>query len=376
MRELNFISTGRLEWIERNDPKLITGDDAIVRPIVVGRCDGDTLPIHHRVSRAMQAGLKAGLLDPAVGNICGPVPFQGPFAIGHEAIAEVVETGPYVKNLNVGDTVVVPWSVSCGRCGMCKRGLTSKCTIARDGRDIAAYGFGPACGPYGGMIADLFRVPFAEHMLVPLPDGLDPLRVAAAGDNLADAWRTVVPQLRARPGATVLVLGGGGKSIGLYAAGLAVAHGASAVDYVDSSHRRLEVAHSFGAEARQPSGRLGKSASPRARYDIVVEASSTSAGIRHAIRATAPGGICTAAGYYFGTNTGIPLMHMYASDITLHVGVSHPRAVLPELLDWVHTNNFPAEIVTSHLGDFDDAPTAYAERATKVVLHRPAMMQN
>ncbi|HJW00389.1 MAG TPA: alcohol dehydrogenase catalytic domain-containing protein [Arthrobacter sp.] len=373
MRELNFISTGKLEWIERIDPKLITGDDAIVRPIVVGRCDGDALPIHHRVSRAMQAGLKTGLIDPAVGGICGPVPFRGPFAIGHEAIAEVVETGPYVKNLNVGDKVVVPWSVSCGRCGMCRRGLTSKCTIARDGRAIAAYGFGPACGPYGGMVADLVRVPFAEHMLVPLPDGLDPLRVAAASDNLSDGWRTVVPQLRTRPGATVLVLGGGGKSIGLYAAGLAVAHGASRVDYVDTSPRRLEVAESLGAGAHQ---RSGKSAIPGSGYDIVVEASSTGSGIRDAIRATAIGGICTAIGYYVGTNTGIPLMHMYANDITLHLGVSHPRAVLPELLDWVHSNSFPAEKVTSHLADFDDAPSAYAEHTTKLVLHRPALADN
>ncbi|MFF1252215.1 alcohol dehydrogenase catalytic domain-containing protein [Pseudarthrobacter sp. NPDC058329] len=371
MRELNFISTGKLDWIERNDPELITGDDAIVRPIVVSRCDGDTLPIHHRVSRAMQAGLKAGAIDPAVGSICGPVPFQGPFAIGHEAIAEVVETGAFVQNLRVGDKVVVPWSVSCGRCGTCRRGLTSKCITARDGRTLAAFGFGPASGHYGGMVSDLFRVPFADHMLVPLPVGLDPLRVAAASDNLSDAWRTVVPHLRARPGANVLVLGGGGKSIGLYAAGLAAAHGASVVDYVDSSPQRREVAASLGAVAHQRSGK--PAANPG--YDIVVEASSTTSGIRKAIRATAPGGICTAIGYYVGTNTGIPLMHMYANDITLHLGVSHPRAVLPELLDWVHKNNFPAEKVTSHLADFDDAPRAYAEHTTKLVLHRPALFQ-
>ncbi|MDR7166119.1 alcohol dehydrogenase [Pseudarthrobacter oxydans] len=373
MRELNFLSTGKLDWIERDNPEVISGGDAIVRPIVVSRCDGDTLPIHHRVSRAMQAGLKAGLIDPAVGSICGAVPFQGPFAIGHEAIAEVVETGSDVKGIRAGDKVVVPWSVSCGRCETCRRGLTSKCTTVRDGRTLAAYGFGPASGPYGGMVSDLFRVPFADHMLVPLPDGLDPLRVAAASDNLSDAWRTIVPHLKARPDAKVLVVGGGAKSIGLYAAGLAVAHGASVIDYVDTSHRRLEVADSLGANAHQ---RPKRSAIPGPAYDIVVEASSSTAGIRHAIRATAPGGICTAVGYYVGTNTGIPLMHMYANDITLHLGVSHPRAVLPELLNWVHHNNFPAERVTSHLADFDDAPTAYAQHATKLVLHRPALIQN
>jgi hypothetical protein len=60
MRELNFLSTGNLKWMEREDPVLMSGDDAVVRPFVVSRCDGDTLPLHHRVSRAMQIGLKQG----------------------------------------------------------------------------------------------------------------------------------------------------------------------------------------------------------------------------------------------------------------------------------------------------------------------------
>lgn len=97
------------------------------------------------------------------------------------------------------------------------------------------------------MVSDLIRVPHAGHMLVRLPDGLDPLRVAAASDNLSDAWRAVVPQLRARPGASVLVVGGAAQSIGLYAAGLAVAHGARAVDYLDRSRTRVHIAESLGA---------------------------------------------------------------------------------------------------------------------------------
>lgn len=361
MRELNLISAGRLEWVERPEPSLGSPADAIVRPIVVSRCDGDTLPVHRRVSRALQAGLKTGAIDPAVGHICGAVPFAGPFAIGHECVAEVVEVGASVRAVGVGDRVVVPWSVSCGTCDACRAGLTSKCRTTTAERTLAAYGFGPACGPYGGMVSDLVRVPFADHMLVKLPAGLDPLRVAAASDNLADAWRTVVPHLSRRPGARVLIVGGGAQSIGLYAAGLAVAHGADAVDYVDSSEDRRAIAESFGAYA-------GTEA--RGVYDIVVEASSRTRGLRSAIRSTAPGGICTAVGYYLARNTGVPLMHMYATDITLRLGVSHPRAVLPELLAWVHEHGFPAERVTTHLADFDAAPTAYATRTTKLVLHR------
>jgi threonine dehydrogenase-like Zn-dependent dehydrogenase len=367
VRELNYLAAGKLAWVERPDPTLQTEGDALVRPFVVSRCDGDTLPIHRRgVSRAMQAGLRAGLIDPAVGHICGPVPFHGPFAIGHEAIAEVVAVGAQVQGLEVGDKVVVPWSVSCGRCANCLRGLTSKCATTRE-PVLSAFGFGPASGPYGGMVSDLIRVPYAGHMLVRLPDGLDPLRVAAASDNLADAWRAVVPRLRARPGASVLVVGGAAQSIGLYAAGLAVAHGARVVDYVDRSHTRVHIAESLGAAGHV----TGRGYPLRTGgYDIVVEASSTTRGLRHALRSTAPGGFCTAVGYYVATNTGIPLMHMYATDITLHLGVSHPRAVLPELLEWVGRHDFPAEKVTTTLADFDDAPTAYATRTTKLVLHR------
>ena len=236
MRELTFIRSGSLEWRERPDPVLVDGTDALVRPFVASRCDGDVLPIHRPVSRAMQAGLKAGLIDPVVGSILGPVPFQGPFGIGHECVAQVTAVGDDVRDVNVGDVVVVPWAVSCGSCYECGLGLTAKCATMRadsPGGTLAAFGFGPATGAWGGMVADSLRVPHADHLLVRVPEGVDPLRVAAAGDNLADAWRAVVPPLRLRPDGTVLVIGGGAQSIGLYAAGLAVRHGASRVDYVD-----------------------------------------------------------------------------------------------------------------------------------------------
>ena len=173
-----------------------------------------------------------------------------------------------------------------------------------------------------------------------------------------------MPHLRALPGARVLVIGGGAQSIGLYAAGLAVAHGASAVDYLDASSRRRSIAHRLGAHTGERPRR------PEALYDIVVEASSSAKGLRFAVRSTAPGGICTAVGYYLAANTGVPLMHMYATDATLRVGVSHARAVLPELLAFVARSGFPAEQATTLTADWDDAPTAYATRTTKLVLQR------
>ncbi|MFG2004486.1 alcohol dehydrogenase catalytic domain-containing protein [Spirillospora sp. NPDC048911] len=366
MRELVFVRSGRLAWRERQDAVLADPGDAIVRPFVAGRCDGDSLPIHRPVSRAMQAGMMLGAIDPVVAGICGNVPFKGPFAIGHECVAQVVAVGSQVSGVRVGQTVVVPWAVSCGSCHRCERGLTSTCattTALSGGRTLAAFGFGTASGPWGGMIADRLRVPFADHMLVPVPSGVPPLRVAAAADNLADAWRSVVPPLREREGGSVLILGGGAKSIGLYAAGLAVEHGASVVDYLDDDPGRREIAASLGARARPLSA-------PGRRYDIAVEATSRARGLRRAVSALAPGGLCTAVGYYVGSCTGVPLMRMYATGATLRLGVSHVRAVLPDLLAFVERTGFPAERVTTLAADWNDAPTAYAARTTKVVLHR------
>jgi threonine dehydrogenase-like Zn-dependent dehydrogenase len=133
------------------------------------------------------------------------------------------------------------------------------------------------------------------------------------------------------------------------------------VDYLDADPQRRQIAETFGA--RTPSR-------PEGLYDVAVEATSRAAGIRRAVRALAPGGVCTAVGYYVATGTRVPLMHMYATDATLHLGVSHPRAVLPELLDFVSRTGFPAERVATLTADWDDAPTAYKARAVKVVLRR------
>ncbi len=172
----------------------------------------------------------------------------------------------------------------------------------------------------------------------------------------------------------MLVIGGGAQSIGLYAAGLAVRHGAATVDYLDDSTARLEIAQGFGATPHQVAKNRRRSAARPAGYDVVVEASSQTSGLRDAIRALKPGGICTATGYYLATGTKVPIMDMYATSATLRVGISHVRPLLPALLDFIATNGFPAEQVTSLLADWEGAPAAYAERATKLVLHRPPLV--
>jgi len=95
--------------------------------------------------------MTAELIDLAMACVCGSVPFKEPFAIGHECVAEVIAIGPAVTTVRVGQTVIVPWAISCGTCPRCLRGLTSTCattTAASPGQTLAAYGFGPASGAW------------------------------------------------------------------------------------------------------------------------------------------------------------------------------------------------------------------------------------
>ena len=375
MRQLTYIEKNRLEWWDAAEPRLEGGREAIVRPIAAGRCDGDRVFLHHNITNAIRVGVGLHYLDPIVQETLGARPYQGPFAVGHECVAEVVQCGEDVETVAAGDRVVVPWSVSCGSCHHCDIGLTSKC-LHQTTTPLSGYGFGECLGPWGGMVSDFVRVPFADAMLVKLPEGVDPACVASASDNIPDAWRSVAPQLMKRPNAPVLVVGGGARSIGLYAVGIAVALGAERVDYVDSDTERLRIAEEMGGNVIEIPERSRKTwlrkHAPRTvgEYPISVDASASVSGLTYAIRSLAPGGICTSVGYYFQRSTKIPFMHMFITSSTLHTGISHARASIPEVLELVASKRFRPELVSTLVADWDDAPVAYLEHTTKVVLTR------
>src|SRR5882724_5176574 len=144
MRQLTLTEDKQLEWWDVPAPRLQDPRDAIVRPLAVSACDLDT---------PMARGL---------------APLPGPIALGHEFVAEVVEAD---GGVNVGDIVSVPFQISCGTCARCRAGLTSDCESVPG---TAMFGFGPLGGDWGGALSDLVRVPYADHMLVPLPEGIDP----------------------------------------------------------------------------------------------------------------------------------------------------------------------------------------------------------
>ena len=335
MRQLQFLEAGRVEWQEVAEPQLEGAREALVRPLAVAMCDLDAWLIR------------------------GAVPFPGPFALGHEFVAEVVRAGDQAA-VAAGDRVIVPFQISCGRCDPCLRGVTASCSEVPP---TSMYGIGAAGGDWGGALADLVRVPFAGAMLIALPAAIDPVAVASLSDNVADGWRTVGPQLAERPGAPVLIVGGGAHAVSLYAAQAAVALGAERVDFVDTDPERLALAERLGANPVE-----GPAPRKAGSYPITVNASVDQAGLHCAIRSTEPGGACTNVGIYFQELTPVPLAEMYMRGIHLHTSRVSSRAVLPEVLELVASGRLDPAAVTSTVASFADAPDALADPPTKLIL--------
>jgi threonine dehydrogenase-like Zn-dependent dehydrogenase len=374
MKQLYYLKKRRLEWREVAAPTLQSTTDAMVRPIAAARCDLDNAFLLHDMSTAVRIGLALHILDPLVKEAIGVPPFEGPFPYGHECVAEVVQLGSDVKGFALGDTVIVPFQLSCGHCGTCRLNLTAHCETDRT-TPIRAFGFGKVTGDLGGMVTDLFRVPNAAHMLVKVPAGIAPATVASASDNIADGWRTVAPQLRARPGAPVLVLGGRAKSVSLYAAGAAVALGSERVDYVDTSDERLRIAESLGARAIKLDASYRRlrdsSALLKTGYPIAVDGNGVNGALDFAIRSLSAGGVCTTVFFHLRAGTPVPLWHMYVNGGTLTTGLANVRADLPDILETIRSGRLKPELVTTLLANWDDAPDALLDPTTKVVLVRP-----
>jgi alcohol dehydrogenase len=216
---------------------------------------------------------------------------------------------------------------------------------------------------WGGLLADLAIVPYADAMLVKLSAGMDPVVVASASDNIPDAWRTVGPQLAADPGAQVLVIGGdaGPNSIGLYAAGLAVTLGAANVTYLDQQPDRLVRAAALGAEVVEgpPPRKAGS-------YPITVDASGSPEGLRCALNSTSFDGTCTSPSVYL-EDPRVPMFSMYSRCCTLHTGRAHVRPAIPFVLGLVG-RGFDPSIVTSVVVPKDEAAAALADPPMKVVI--------
>jgi threonine dehydrogenase-like Zn-dependent dehydrogenase len=322
MRALFAGGGGKPHFRDIPEPRIEKGREAIVRPLAVALCDLDT---------------------PLIAN---QLPMAAPYAVGHEFTAEVVSVGEDVTSLRPGDRVTVPFQISCGGCVRCRSARTLDCTTVAP---LATYGLAAfGGGDWGGAIADLVRVPFADAMAIKLPDGADPIALASVSDNVADGYRCVAPHVRA--GEPLLVLGS--ASVGLYAVAVAQALGV-ACTYVDTVPERLSVAARLGATI------IDAPANGRKFGDFPVTAAciSTADGLRSALKSTEPGGICQSAGIHFQP-VELPMFDMYRRGVRLFTGRANARDDIPGILALVADGRLRPGDVTAQVVAVDNAVDA------------------
>jgi len=355
------------------DPKILNPRDALLRVSSTAICGSD---LH--------------LYDGYI-----PTMEQGDI-LGHEFMGEVVEIGPDVKNLKVGDRVVVPFTIACGHCYFCKASLWSLCDNSNPNAWMAekAYGYSGSglfgyshmFGGYAGGQAEYVRVPFADVGPIKVPEGMDDEQVLFLSDILPTAYMAV-ENCNIQPGDTVAIWGVG--PVGLLAVKCAYLLGAERVIAIDHYPHRLRLARDAGkAEVinyeeqdvfealddmtggRGPDscvdgvGMESHGHGVGASYDYLKAklflATDRPNALRQAIQACRKGGTVSIPGVYGGLLDKFPLGAAFAKGLTLKMGQTHVQRYLAPLLDHIVRGQIDPTFIITHKFQLDDAATGYA----------------
>lgn len=225
MKAVVFHDIGDIRLEDVPEPEIEQPTDAIVRITTSAICGTDL----HFV-RGTLGGMKKGLI------------------LGHEAVGFVEALGSDVRNLQIGDRVVVPSTIACGNCSYCRAGYYSQCDNANPhgkSSGTAFFGGPENSGSFNGLQAEKARIPFAHIGLIKLP--------AEISDDQAILLSDIFPtgyfgaeMAEITPGDTVAVFGCG--PVGQFAIASAKLMGASRVFAIDKHEDRLTMAQSQGAE--------------------------------------------------------------------------------------------------------------------------------
>lgn len=339
MRQLHYEGPRQLGWRDAPEPTIQADHEVVVSTIAATTC----------------------AVDEAI--IRGMSPFQPPFALGHESVARVVELGDDVVGLKVGDVVSVPYHRTCGVCSNCKSQLPLHC----EQKDVPpflvpSYGV-PHAGAWGGMMSEKYRVPWASHALVKIPKSVDPIAAVSVGDNLSDAWSTMVPHIRSRDKTDVLIAGWAG-GFGLYAILWAKAAGARSITYIDDDDHRLTLAGEIGADETliwEKGLKLSRV------YDLILHAHPDQSLLRVLLRAAAPGAFCTNVTIFF-ENVPLPLGMMHMSGVTLQSTYSPTRNFMPQVVDALERGEVDPRRIEAGIVEPENAPMALIDSKPKPIV--------
>jgi threonine dehydrogenase-like Zn-dependent dehydrogenase len=225
MKAVVFHDIGDIRLEDVPEPKIEQPTDAIVRLTASAICGTDL----HMV-RGTMPGMKAGTI------------------LGHEGVGIVEVYGDHVRNLEIGDRVIIPSTIACGSCSYCRAGYYSQCDAANPNGPAAGTAFfgGPqTTGPFNGLQAEKARIPFAHVGLVKLPDEISDEQAIMMSDIFPTGWFGA-ELAEIKPGDTVAVFGCG--PVGQFAIASAKLMGAGRVFAIDGNESRLDMARAQGAE--------------------------------------------------------------------------------------------------------------------------------
>ncbi len=238
-RGVAYIEPGKVEVQDIDFPELELKDGPGVHPDNVGR----KTP-HGAILRIVSTNICGSDQHMVRGRTTAPAGL----ILGHEITGEVIETGPGVEFIQVGDLCSVPFNIACGRCRQCKEGNTGVCLNTNPDRPGSAYGYVDMGGWVGGQ-AQYVMVPYADWNLLKFPDREQAMEKILDLTMLSDIFPTGfhgVYTAGVGPGSTVYIAGAG--PVGLAAAYSAQLLGAAVVIVGDRIPERLEQARSFGCE--------------------------------------------------------------------------------------------------------------------------------
>jgi threonine dehydrogenase-like Zn-dependent dehydrogenase len=368
-------------WIDKRkvrveevpDPKILNTRDAIVRVTSTAICGSD-LHLYNGFVPTMETG----------------------DILGHEFMGEVVELGPSVKNLKLGDRVVVPFPIACGQCTMCRRELFSLCENSNPNAWMAEklwghspaglFGYSHMLGGYAGGQAEYARVPFADVGPLKVPDGLRDEQVLFLSDIFPTGYMGA-EMCAIQPGDVIAVWGAG--PVGLFAIASAYLLGAERVIAIDRFPYRLQLAKERAGAAQtinyeevdvqealmemtagrgpdacidavgmEAHGHAAIYAYDRAKQALMLETDRPIA-LREAIMACRNGGIVSVIGVYGGFIDKFPMGAVVNRSLTIRSGQCHVQRYMRPLLERIERGEIDPSFVVTHRMTLEDAPRGF-----------------
>jgi threonine dehydrogenase-like Zn-dependent dehydrogenase len=355
------------------DPKILNSRDAIVRITSTAICGSD-LHLYNGFVPGMERG----------------------DVMGHEFMGEVVEVGRAVKNLAVGDRVVVPFPIACGNCTMCQRDLFSLCENSNPNAWMAQklwghspagiFGYSHLTGGYAGGQSEYARVPFADVGPIKVPGGVPDEQVLFLSDIFHTGYMGA-EMCDIKPGDVIAVWGAG--PVGQFAIASAKLLGAERVIAIDRYPYRLQMAKEragatdvinyeetsvqetllqltagrgpdacIDAVGMEAHGHHAMYAYDRAKQALMLETDRPLA-LREAIMSCRNGGVVSVIGVYGGFIDKFPMGSVMNRSLTIRTGQCHVQRYLRPLLERIERGEIDPGFVITHRLKLEDAPQGY-----------------